>query len=239
MDLSGVVLLFDEMDALVQKRDSDTAALDTESKFLTTYMLPKLAKLHRRGQIIFLMATNFQASFDDAIKRAGRFDFLICMGPPTLRSKCDAVHRFFGLEEARESTLQAGQIIDRFAEGDPWVSDQLSLLTYDEFGSFLGEIGTVETIGEKLRRYKPAKFLNRVQLTGQSVGLKMGDLQALKEIPALKKWKRLSDLDALPFTEQTIAGKINPKIPAIKYVLERKQTRRQYVQLGKDVEAGK
>src|SRR6185437_5022284 len=68
MDLSGVVILFDEMDALVQKRDADNAMVDTESKFLTTYMLPKLAKLHERGQVVFLMTTNFQANFDDAIK---------------------------------------------------------------------------------------------------------------------------------------------------------------------------
>ena len=52
MDMCGVVVLFDEMDALVQKRDAERE-IGIESKFLTTYMLPKLAKLHDRGQLVF------------------------------------------------------------------------------------------------------------------------------------------------------------------------------------------
>ena len=83
MDMTGVVILFDEMDALVQKRDADTY-LDTEGNFRRLHA-PELAKLHDRGQVVFLMATNFQASFDDAVKRAGRFDFLLCMGLPRLK----------------------------------------------------------------------------------------------------------------------------------------------------------
>jgi hypothetical protein len=70
--------------------------------------------------------------------------------------------------------------------------------------------------------------------------LKMDDLEELKKIPGLKKWKRLIDLDPLPFTEHKIAkGKINPKIPAIKYVLDRKQTRRQYAESAEKAESGK
>lgn len=239
MDLSGVVLLFDEMDALVQKRDSDTA-LDTESRFLTTYMLPKLAKLHTRGQIIFLMATNFQASFDDAIKRAGRFDFLICMGPPTLSSKCAMVHRFFGLDRANNATTLAGQVILDFAEANAWLSDQLSLFTYDEFGGFLGEIGTVETIDKSLKAFKGSEFEQHVKRVSQSVGLRMDDVEELRKVPGVKKWKQLLDLDPLPFTEQMIMKrKINAKVPAIKYILDRKQTRRQYTQSAKNVKPGK
>jgi hypothetical protein len=238
MDLSGVVLLFDEMDALVQKRDSDTA-LDTESRFLTTYMLPKLAKLHARGQVIFLMATNFQASFDDAIKRAGRFDFLICMGPPTLSSKCDMVHGFFGLEKSTKETLAAGKAIRSLSKGDNWLEDQLSLFTYGEFGSFLGEIANAEKIGKKLKSFKAKAFKEEVERISQSVSLKMNDLEELRKSPGLKKWKRLVDLDPLVFTEQSIAKKTNPKLPAIKYVLDRKQTRRQYVQSAEKLKSGK
>jgi hypothetical protein len=72
------------------------------------------------------------------------------------------------------------------------------------------------------------------------MGLKMDDLEELKKIPGMKKWKRLIDLDLLSFTEQEIAkGKVNPKIPAIKYVLDRKQTRRQYAQSAKNAEIRK
>ena len=239
MDLTGVVLLLDEMDALVQKRDSDPT-LDTESRFLTTYMLPKLAKLHSRGQIIFLMATNFQASFDDAIKRAGRFDFLMCMGPPTLLSKCDMLHRFFDIDKANDATHKAGKLIQTFTKSNPGVADQLSLFTYSEFGNFLLEIGNVETIEENLKGFGATGFVKHVERASQSVALRIEDLDALRAIPALKNWKRLVDLDLLPFTEQTLTKhKINPKIPVIKYVLDRKQTRRQYAQLAKNAKSGK
>src|SRR5258706_1884201 len=92
MDLSAIVVLFDEMDALTQKRgisgkETGSTHLDTATQFLTTSMLPKLTALHDRGGVVFFMATNFQDNFDPAVKRAGRFDFLLCMGPPTFEEK--------------------------------------------------------------------------------------------------------------------------------------------------------
>ena len=78
MDLYGVVILFDEMDALVQSRDSSHLAvpasaavgdLDVTQKFLTTSMLPKLLKLRKQARVVFFMATNHQRQFDAAIKR--------------------------------------------------------------------------------------------------------------------------------------------------------------------------
>src|SRR5206468_1332423 len=66
-DLFGVVILFDEMDALVQSRESDeskTSGLDVTQKLLTTSMLPKLLKLRKTGRALFFMATNHQSQFD-------------------------------------------------------------------------------------------------------------------------------------------------------------------------------
>src|SRR4029077_13301571 len=85
-DLSGVVILFDEMDALVQTRETQRAP-ETAAQFLTTFMLPKLTELHDRGQVIFFMATNFRDRFDPAITRPGRFDLLLCVVPPPLEEK--------------------------------------------------------------------------------------------------------------------------------------------------------
>lgn len=228
MDMCGVVVLFDEMDALVQKRDADTA-IDTESKFLTTYMLPKLAKLHDRGQIVFLMATNFQANFDDAIKRAGRFDFLLCMGPPTLEAKCKKIHVFF--EEATDETKRAGDLLLEYAAGDNWLADQLSLYTFGEFKSFITgiEVSGIDdsnAIGAKIASLGIDGLRTEVKRDCQTVGLKMADLTKLRKVV---KWKRLRDLDIAEFDEQRVKAKgIDPKIPAIKYILDRKQTRRQF-----------
>jgi hypothetical protein len=111
MDLSGTVVLFDEMDALVQTREnprgklegaatgprgkSEGAAtgLDVTRQLLTTSMLPKLADLHKRARVIFLMATNHRQQLDPAITRPGRFDLLLCVGPPSWDRKVEGLSK--------------------------------------------------------------------------------------------------------------------------------------------------
>jgi hypothetical protein len=235
MDMAGVVVLFDEMDALVQKRDADTA-IDTESRFLTTYMLPKLAKLHDRGQLVFLMATNFQAHFDDAIKRAGRFDFLLCMGPPTLAAKCASIHVFFDLEEGTPETTKAGELVQSFAASDGWLEDQLSLYTYGEFLSFIrgpAINANAANIATKLAGFTQATFKAAVKADSTSAYLRLDDLEKLRKVSSkLKTWKRLSDIDKVAFDESQVRKKgVDPKLPAIKYMLDRKQSRRQFAQI--------
>jgi ATPase family associated with various cellular activities (AAA) len=80
MDLSQVVVLFDEMDALGQTREEkqNKERLDAVRQLLTTSMLPKLSALHDRKQVLFFMATNHREGLDPAIVRAGRFDILLC-----------------------------------------------------------------------------------------------------------------------------------------------------------------
>jgi len=227
MDLCGAVVLFDEMDALVQKRDSETG-IDIESRFLTTYMLPKLAKLHDRGQLVFLMATNFQANFDDAIKRAGRFDFLLCMGPPMLQAKCKSIHVFFDSTPTKGTEL-AGKQIMKYAASDPWLEDQLSLYTFGEFLSFVPTIGSVNSIGSNLKDRGQKAFKKLVEKNTPNISLKLDDLNALKK---LCNCDRLSEIDKASFDEAKLRKrKIDPTIPAIKYMLDRKQTRRQFAQL--------
>lgn len=92
-DLSAVVVLFDEMDALVRTRDG-LQLIDLTSQFLTTSMLPKLATLHDQASLVFLFATNYQAGFDAAIKRPGRFDVLLCVGPPSWKQKLRQIDSF-------------------------------------------------------------------------------------------------------------------------------------------------
>lgn len=77
--LDQVVVLFDEIDELVSIR-SDGA--DKLSKFLTTYMLPWLQRLRDKASLIFIFATNHIRRFDPAIRRHGRFDLIVPIGPP-------------------------------------------------------------------------------------------------------------------------------------------------------------
>jgi hypothetical protein len=226
-DMCGVVVLFDEMDALVQKRDAEQS-LAVESKFLTTYMLPKLAKLHDRGQIVFLMATNFQETFDDAIKRPGRFDLLLCVGPPTLEAKCKFLHRFYPKYEGKDGdadTKAAGERILAFAHQEPWLDNQISLLTFLEFEAFIAGLGEPREIVEM----EFEVFRDRVREKADSVLLRMDDLQGVKfgRWGSWKRAKTLSELDSVTFSRESLDKRYRNR-PIVRYLLDRKQSRRQY-----------
>lgn len=106
MEVSGVVILFDEMDALAQKRGN--AELDVTRQLLTTSMLPKLAELHDQARVIFLMATNHREGLDErqgldeAIIRPGRFDLLICVGPPSWDRKLKGLSEILKKEKDKD-----------------------------------------------------------------------------------------------------------------------------------------
>ena len=222
MDMYGVVVLFDELDALVQTRDT-SGSPDTESKFLTTYMLPKLAKLHDRGRLVFLMATNYQENFDEAIKRAGRFDRLLCMGPPTLEEKCRNLAAFLG---AGKETKSGGASLLAMAEKDQFVYDQLTLYTYGEFKSFLSQLGTADSIESNLTAKKQGELHALVEGDSKTVGMKLQDLQILNQPPyggawTPGNWTELSQLYRADF--QKI--EVKKPTPALKYILERQRSK--------------
>jgi SpoVK/Ycf46/Vps4 family AAA+-type ATPase len=80
-----VVVLFDEFDELVRERGSSGA--EPFSRLLTTAMLPKLANIHKRATLVFIIATNNIGEFDLAIRRQGRFDRVVQIMPPTFDAK--------------------------------------------------------------------------------------------------------------------------------------------------------
>jgi hypothetical protein len=133
MDLSGVVILFDEMDALAQTRGN--AALDVTRQLLTTSMLPKLADLHDRARVIFFMATNHKKDLDPAITRPGRFDLLLCVGPPNWDRKLKGISQVL-------KGLHAGdlrKVDERLREfsDSPKTKEQLDLFTVADLRNFL------------------------------------------------------------------------------------------------------
>ena len=226
MDMSGVVVFFDEMDALVQTRDG-ASHLDIESQFLTTTMLPKLTRLYDRAQVVFFMATNFQDRFDAAIKRPGRFDLLLCMGPPILKDKIDRLHVACSLDAADAQTSKAGACLKKYLEDSPELQDQLTLFTFGEYKSFLKTFGSKNTIGDKIEKLGKAKFCKRLRDYNQYVTLKLDDLSVLQEIGV--KWNRLAELDKKPFSLKQLADKIKgyQPTPIIRYLCDRKESRDQ------------
>jgi ATPase family associated with various cellular activities (AAA) len=141
-----VVVLMDEFDELVRERGEG----EMESRFLTTAMLPKLAALHDRRRLVYLVATNHLEEFDAAISRPGRFDVIVPVMPPTAAAKL-ASQEFEALARVKEVLTEAEQLPEDF---DEVVSD----LTYDEAGSLSETVReendpeTLKTEVEKARR---------------------------------------------------------------------------------------
>ena len=212
-DLAAVVVFFDEMDALMQSRE--LPELDTATQFLTTSMLPKLTELHEHGRVIFLMATNYQSRFDKALKRAGRFDFLFCMGPPTVDEKVEKLDRFFprGQLEAVQKTKAQGAL-RRYCKTDRWCFEQLQLFTFGEFKDFLRLFGDAKDIGNALDNISAEKFIEKVYDYSQYVTLRI----AIGKESALENFRR---------DDPGVELEREPDSPLARYLRDRLESRRQ------------
>lgn len=104
MELDRCVVLFDEVDELIRERRSE--ASDPFGRFLTTSMLPKLAKLWAQRRVLFFVATNNIDKADPAIRRSQRFDAAIFMAPPSFDAKNALLREHLGTEPPKELTLE-------------------------------------------------------------------------------------------------------------------------------------
>lgn len=128
--LSQVVVLFDECDELFRDRKPlpGTDQVRNITAFVTASMLPKLQDLHDRGRVVFAICTNHLESMDPAIKRGGRIDHLIGIGPPdkiarkgiieqTLQGHLDLPHMREAIDELSSQTERFTRVeIERAAK---------------------------------------------------------------------------------------------------------------------------
>ncbi|CAD7973176.1 unnamed protein product, partial [Amoebophrya sp. A25] len=77
------LLFFDEIDAILPKRDHSDRQMDRRIVAQFSHCLDEL----RRESVLVLAATNRPESIDAALRRAGRFDREIAMGIPNLASR--------------------------------------------------------------------------------------------------------------------------------------------------------
>lgn len=154
MELDRCVVLFDEIDELLRERKGE---LDPFGRFLTTSMLPKVARLWEQRRVLFFVATNDIRAADDAILRSQRFDAAIFVAPPSFNVKRDRLRALFGNdtppfdEAAVEHDLsQAGQVPTEHPLG------YFALLRWDQIDEFADLIkenpGDLATSKEALRQ---------------------------------------------------------------------------------------
>ncbi len=134
-----VVVLFDEFDELVRERGSSDA--QPFSRLLTTAMLPKLASIHKRARLVFVIATNNIGDFDLAIRRPGRFDRVVQIMPPTYKAKISK--KDWGIPK-----IDIGAILRTLGVNvTSNIKKKLGDLTYgecDDFATDLANAGTQE-----------------------------------------------------------------------------------------------
>jgi hypothetical protein len=178
MDLFGAVVLFDEMDALVQTRETGSAfprgteksdilvhvqqagsevarELDVTQTLLTTTMLPKLLQLRKNGRVLFFMATNHENRFDPAIKRSGRLDLLIRMGPPRFWEKVRALRYpsdddyWYRKDESADERVAVWNMFLDYTD-DFQVERAIDCFTFGEMAALFDNIRREALAGENL-----------------------------------------------------------------------------------------
>jgi hypothetical protein len=83
--LTRTVILFDEFDPVLRRRNPDEVGPSTVFSFLTPGMLPKLKNLHEKARkrgVAYALITNLIGTLDEAAVRAGRFDCTVGIYPP-------------------------------------------------------------------------------------------------------------------------------------------------------------
>jgi hypothetical protein len=139
-----VVVLFDEFDELVRERGSSTA--EPFSRLLTTAMLPKLASIHKRASLVFVIATNSIGDFDLAIRRPGRFDRVVQIMPPTYEAKI--TRKNWGTN--RNVDLES-KLIDLGVTLTREIKEQLADLTYGECEDFATKLSAAHDAQQAIK----------------------------------------------------------------------------------------
>ncbi|MFX0196165.1 MAG: ATP-binding protein, partial [Candidatus Hodarchaeota archaeon] len=190
MDLARVIVLFDEMDSLVLTREQDKAVLmDTTSRFLTTDTLPKLATLHDHGQVVFFMATNYREVIDPAIKRSGRFDLKLCVGPPSWQNKLNKLEEFFDKDHSTTDIKRAKATLKKWTTGNDDLETKLNKFTYGEMKAFLSNLRQGDPLASVLSNLGKAGFAGWVDKWHDSISLADSKVK-----DSYEREKRLSSL---------------------------------------------
>lgn len=138
-----VVVLLDEFDEFVKERGSSDA--EQFSRLLTTAMLPKLASIHKRATLVFIIATNNIRQFDLAIQRPGRFDRLVQIMPPTYASKI--TKKDWGSQQNIDLEQKLGALGVIL---DAPLKERLGDLTYLECDAFATELAKAQNTQEAI-----------------------------------------------------------------------------------------
>ena len=109
--LAPAVILFDEIDCLAMARGSADAQY---RKSMVTQLLALLGGLEERGNIFVIATTNRPGDIDPALRRPGRFDRIVTMGPPDETGRA-AIFRHYMEPLVLDSALDKNRLATELA----------------------------------------------------------------------------------------------------------------------------
>lgn len=136
MELDRCVILLDEIDELIQRRSDGAAPL---SRFFTTTMLPRLAKLWEARRVLFFVNTNNIRRVDSAVVRSQRFDAALLILPAGYSTKA-------GLLADAGLTLRVAEaeitrdLKDPSQAANNGALGWFALVRYDQMGAVVAEL---------------------------------------------------------------------------------------------------
>ncbi len=183
MEIDHAVVLFDEVDELIRQRGGDgTEAL---GRFLTTSMLPKLAKLWSQRKVIFFVATNSITKADPAIRRSQRFDASIFVAPPSFAKKSE----YLGSELGSGSSPPTGLGYDAVEQALAGAGSK----TGEDFGYFaLLRWDQIPELAQRIREEEKSDVLHLGKALAD-MGEKLARLeyQSAAGATALDEWREI------------------------------------------------
>ena len=192
MQLDRCVVLFDEIDELIRDRSDQES--DPFGRFLTTSMLPKIAKLWKQRRLIFFVATNHVLRADPAITRFSRFDALIFVAPPGLDVKQEILAEEVGATAPQIDISKVLKALSSDSSSRPDVSPEeealavLPLLRFDQ-------------VPELVRRLRESGKPQDLGVLYQALSKMRSALLHHEWQPAaeVEDWKDKSDADKLRY----------------------------------------
>jgi SpoVK/Ycf46/Vps4 family AAA+-type ATPase len=138
---------------MLQRRvdDHGNTRLDVQQQFLTTCMLPHLAELYDSRRVLFFFATNHKKTFDDAITRAGRFDMLLFVGPPTWKTKAENIGEFASFTTKNKKEIaKTSEILLKWIPETDALAVPLTRATFAEAKGMFREICGDKTLDSRI-----------------------------------------------------------------------------------------
>ncbi|MEM3863967.1 MAG: AAA family ATPase [Metallosphaera sp.] len=159
------ILFFDEIDTIGVRRETHSG--DSVTPRLLSLMLSEIDGLHSDEGVIIVGSTNVPQTLDKALLRAGRFDKLIFIGPPTKQARVEILKVHCGGKPlAQDVDLnKIAEMTERYSGADlaNICQEAARKVAVEALESKKDRKITMQDFTEIIQRYKPSITLQMLE----------------------------------------------------------------------------